>query len=66
MNSTASSGTDLGIAKAQLAAAFRAAAMYGFAEGIDNHFSLAVPGSPGHFLLNRFGPHWAEIGRAHV
>src|SRR5215468_9664817 len=61
VNGTVSTATDLDIAKVQLAAAFRAAAMYGFAEGIDNHFSLAVPGSPGHFLMNRFGPHWAEI-----
>ena len=30
-------------AKIDLAAAFRAAAMHGYNEGIDNHFSLAVP-----------------------
>ncbi|MEI8057712.1 MAG: aldolase [Actinomycetes bacterium] len=48
-------------AKHDLAASFRAAAMHGLNEGIDNHFSLAVPGRPDLFLLNRFGPHWSEI-----
>ena len=32
-------------AKIDLAASFRAAALHGFNEGIDNHFSLAVPGA---------------------
>ena len=35
--------------------------MHGFNEGIDNHFSLVVPGQPDCFMLNRFGPHWSEI-----
>src|SRR5919206_4561484 len=48
-------------AKVDLAAAFRAAALHGFNEGIDNHFSLAVPGHDDLFLLNRYGPHWSEI-----
>jgi ribulose-5-phosphate 4-epimerase/fuculose-1-phosphate aldolase len=48
-------------AKRDLAAAFRAAAYHGFNEGIDNHFSLAVPGHNDLFLLNRYGPHWSEI-----
>ena len=48
-------------ARVDLAAAFRAAALHGFNEGIDNHFSLAVPGRDDLFLLNRFGPHWSEI-----
>ena len=48
-------------AKVDLAAAFRAAALYGFNEGIDNHLSLAVPGRDDLFLLNRYGPHWSEI-----
>ncbi|MEV0699600.1 hypothetical protein AB0I53_17005 [Saccharopolyspora sp. NPDC050389] len=46
MNSANSSATEPETAKAQLAAAFRAAAMYGFVEGIDNHFSLTMPGRP--------------------
>jgi ribulose-5-phosphate 4-epimerase/fuculose-1-phosphate aldolase len=48
-------------AKVDLAAALRAAALYGLNEGVDNHFSLALPGRDDRFLLNRFGPHWSEI-----
>src|SRR4051794_19568520 len=48
-------------AKIDLAASFRAAALHGFNEGIDNHFSLAVPGRDDRFLLNRYGPHWSEL-----
>ena len=48
-------------AKIDLAACFRAAALHGFNEGIDNHFSLAVPGRDDLFLLNRYGPHWSEL-----
>ena len=48
-------------AKIDLAAALRAAALYGFNEGIDNHFSCAVPGRDDLFLLNRYGPHWSEL-----
>lgn len=48
-------------AKIDLAAALRAAALYGYNEGIDNHFSFAVPGSDDLFLLNPYGPHWSEL-----
>ena len=48
-------------AKIDLAAAFRAAALFGYNEGIDNHLSLAVPGRSDLFLLNRYGPHWSEL-----
>jgi ribulose-5-phosphate 4-epimerase/fuculose-1-phosphate aldolase len=48
-------------AKVNLAAALRAAALYGYNEGVDNHFSLAVPGRDDRFLLNPFGPHWSEL-----
>lgn len=44
-----------------LAVLLRAAAAHGFNEGIDNHFSLAVPGRDDLFLLNRYGPHWSEM-----
>jgi len=53
-------------AKVELAAAFRAAALHGFNEGIDNHLSLAVPGRDDLFLLNRYGPHWSEIRPADI
>ena len=48
-------------AKTDLAAALRAAALHGYNEGIDNHFSFAVPGSNDLFLLNPFGPDWSEL-----
>lgn len=48
-------------ARDELAVAFRAAALHGFTEGIDNHFSLLVPGADDRFLLNPFGPHWSEL-----
>ncbi len=48
-------------AKIDVAAAFRAAALHGYSEAIDNHFSLAVPGQDDLFLLNRFGPDWSEL-----
>ena len=51
----------LRVARVELAAALRAAALYGFNEGIDNHFSLVVPGRSDRFLLNPYGPHWSEL-----
>jgi ribulose-5-phosphate 4-epimerase/fuculose-1-phosphate aldolase len=59
--STAPDATALRQAKVDLAAAFRAAALHGYNEGIDNHFSLGVPGRDDLFLLNRYGPHWSEL-----
>ncbi len=62
MSATSSISSDVAlVAKRELAAAFRAAAHYGFNEGIDNHFSYALPGHDDLFLLNRYGPHWSEI-----
>jgi ribulose-5-phosphate 4-epimerase/fuculose-1-phosphate aldolase len=37
------------------------AVMHDFHEGIDNHFTLNVPGRPGRFYLNAFGLHWTEV-----
>lgn len=48
-------------ARIDLAAVFRAAVLHDLHEGIDNHCSLAVPGEPGRFLLNPYGPHWSEL-----
>jgi ribulose-5-phosphate 4-epimerase/fuculose-1-phosphate aldolase len=48
-------------ARTDLAAALRLAVRYGFNEGIDNHFSLAVPGEANRFLLNPWGLHWSEV-----
>ena len=46
-------------AKVDLAAAHRLAVMYEFEEGIDNHFSVTVPGRDDLFLILPFGLHWA-------
>ena len=48
-------------ARIDLAAALRWAARFNLSEGICNHFSLAVPGRPGHFLINPQGLHWSEV-----
>jgi ribulose-5-phosphate 4-epimerase/fuculose-1-phosphate aldolase len=48
-------------ARIDLAAAHRVAVMHGFHEGIDNHFTLHVPGRPERFYLNGFGLHWSEV-----
>ncbi len=49
-------------ARKDLACALRAAHHYGLSEGICNHFSLAVPGREGQFLINPQGVTWSEIG----
>ena len=33
----------------------------GLGEGICNHFSFALPGTPGNFLINPWGFHWSEV-----
>lgn len=52
--------------RADLAAALRWAARLGFQEGVDNHFSLAVPDADGvftgnTFLVNPYGLFWSEV-----
>ena len=49
-----------------LACALRWAARLGLHEGVDNHFSAAVPDANGvvrgdRFLINPFGWHWSEV-----
>jgi len=44
-----------------LALALRAAASHGLAEGVCNHFSMALPGDDGLFLLNPRGLMWSEV-----
>jgi ribulose-5-phosphate 4-epimerase/fuculose-1-phosphate aldolase len=44
----------------ELAAAYRIAAMEKRDDGVFNHFSCAVPGETGHFLLKPFGPLFEE------
>ena len=48
-------------ARIDLTAALRNASRMNLGEGICNHFSLAVPGQPGHFFINPQGFHWSEI-----
>src|SRR5262249_6194371 len=60
------SATDVDEAKKDLACALRAAAHFGLSEGICNHFSLAVPGRPGAFLINPQGFHWSELTPDHL
>ena len=49
------------LARIDLTCALRSAARLNLSEGICNHFSLEVPGRPGHFLINPHGLHWSEI-----
>ena len=49
-----------------LALALRAAAHHGLSEGVCNHFSVALPGSDEHFLINPRGLHWGEIQAADI
>lgn len=44
-----------------LAAAYRLAAQRGWDDTIYTHLSAAVPGEPGHYLLNPFGARFDEI-----
>ena len=47
-------------AKIQLAAAHRIATIHELEEGIDNHFTVTVPGRNDQFLVLPFGRHWSE------
>jgi len=53
-------------ARTDLAAALRWACRYGLHEGVDNHFSMAMPDDDGvvrgtRFLINPHGWHWSEV-----
>lgn len=48
------------LARVHLAAALRMAVLDDLVEGIDNHFTVQVPGSPGRYLILPFGLHWSE------
>lgn len=48
-------------ARLDLTAALRWAARMGLNEGVCNHFSLEVPGTPDHYLVNPHALHWDEI-----
>ena len=47
-------------ARIQLAAAHRLAVLHELEEGIDNHFTVTVPGRNDQYLILPFGLHWSE------
>jgi ribulose-5-phosphate 4-epimerase/fuculose-1-phosphate aldolase len=47
-------------ARVHLAAAHRLAALHELEEGIDNHFTMTVPGREDQYLILPFGLHWSE------
>jgi ribulose-5-phosphate 4-epimerase/fuculose-1-phosphate aldolase len=47
-------------AKVHLAAAHRLAVLHELEEGIDNHFTVTLPGHDDRFLILPFGLHWSE------
>lgn len=47
-------------AKVHLAAAHRLAVLHELEEGIDNHFTVTVPGQEDRYLVLPFGLHWSE------
>ncbi len=47
-------------AKIDLAAAHRLAVLHELEEGIDNHFTVTVPGYDDRYLILPFGFHWSE------
>jgi len=47
-------------AKIDLAAAHRLAVLHDLEEGIDNHFTVTVPGYEDRYLVLPFGLHWSE------
>jgi ribulose-5-phosphate 4-epimerase/fuculose-1-phosphate aldolase len=48
------------LAKIHLAAAHRLAVLHELDEGIDNHFTVTVPGASERYLILPFGLHWSE------
>lgn len=47
-------------AKIHLAAAHRLAVLHELEEGIDNHFTVTLPGTQDRYLVLPFGLHWSE------
>jgi ribulose-5-phosphate 4-epimerase/fuculose-1-phosphate aldolase len=53
-------------ARIQLAAAHRLAVLHELEEGIDNHFTVTVPGRDDRYLILPFGLHWSEARASDV
>ena len=47
-------------ARIHLAGALRLAVLHELDEGIDNHFTLTLPGHDGEYLILPFGKHWSQ------
>ena len=52
--------------KVDLAASHRLAVFHDLEEGIDNHFTVTVPGTADQFLVLPFGLHWSEAQASHM
>ena len=57
---TARAADAIATARIHLAAAHRLAVLHELEEGIDNHFTVTVPGRDDRFLILPFGFHWSE------
>jgi ribulose-5-phosphate 4-epimerase/fuculose-1-phosphate aldolase len=53
-------------ARIHLAAAHRLAVLHELEEGIDNHFTVTVPGRDDRYLILPFGLHWSEARASDV
>ncbi|MEO7055780.1 MAG: class II aldolase/adducin family protein [Caldimonas sp.] len=53
-------------ARVQLAAAYRLAVLHELEEGIDNHFTMTVPGRPDEYLILPYGWHWSEASASRL
>ena len=52
--------------RVELAACYRLVAHYRMTDWIYNHISAAVPGEPGHYLINAFGLLYEEISASNL
>ena len=60
VHSIARAADPVTVARIQLAAAHRIATLHELEEGIDNHFTVTVPGADNRYLVLPFGTHWSE------
>lgn len=63
---TPSNSDDIRQTKIHLAAALRLAVHDGFDEGIDNHFTVCVPGKEDQYMVLPFGLHWSEASASNL
>ena len=60
VHSLARAADPVALARIHLAAAHRIAVLHELDEGIDNHFTVTVPGFDDRYLILPFGIHWSE------